>query len=63
MHASDTPSYLRLIPERSSKLPEHALPLSGKADEEWQKGLVFSTADVLGNTCIKGGALSHYFIK
>lgn len=55
-----SPFALRVEPSSafagSSKLPEHALPLSGKADEEWQKGLVFSTADVLGNTCIKGGA-------
>jgi hypothetical protein len=40
----------------SSKLPEESLPLQGTADEEWQKGLVFSTADVLGNVCIRGGA-------
>ena len=26
------------------------------ADEEWQHGLNFSTADMLGNACIKGGA-------
>ena len=38
----------------SSKLPVESLPLQGIADEDKQEGLVFTTADVLGNACIKG---------
>ena len=40
----------------SSRLPKESLPLAGVADEEWQHGLIFTTADMLGNACIKGGA-------
>ena len=39
-----------------SRLPMGMLPLHGVADEGFQNGLVFSTADVLGNVCVKGGA-------
>lgn len=40
----------------STKLPDEKLVLTGMADEEWQKGLVLRTADILGNLCVKGGA-------
>jgi len=40
----------------STRLPEAALPLSGVANEEWQHGLNFTTADMLGNVCTKGGS-------
>ena len=39
----------------SSKLPAASLPLKGVADQEWQHGLTFVTADILGNACTRGG--------
>ena len=40
----------------STHLPQDKLPLQGIADEGFQNGLIFVTADVLGNMCLKGGA-------
>ena len=40
----------------SSRIPAESLPLAGIANEEWQHGLNFRTADMLGNVCTKGGA-------
>lgn len=40
----------------STKLPADVLPLSGVASEEVQHGLRFTTADMLGNRCRKGGS-------
>ena len=36
--------------------PTDELPLSGEADEQWQHGVTMTTADMLGNACITGGA-------
>ena len=40
----------------STKLPTSSLPLSGVASEDLQHGMVFKTADMLGNFCTKGGS-------
>ena len=37
----------------STKLPTETRELDGVADEEWQHGLVFRTADTLANACIR----------
>ena len=40
----------------STKIPASCLELSGKADEEWQFGLLLRISDMLGNPCDEGGA-------
>jgi hypothetical protein len=40
----------------STNLPSEREHLTKQADEEWQHGLLLTTADMLGNKCVKGGA-------
>ena len=55
-----SPFSLTVIPgaayAASTRLPPESLNLKGSADEAWQVGTILRTADMLGNTCIQGGA-------